>query len=78
MRITCIVSVFVKVVLISYCVHADAVCVSTLSADGYVCETTPVLESSLVITGAKVDVGFLNDLIQDYIEMFLVSLLKSA
>ena len=53
---------------------SDNVCVSTLSADGFICREAPSASTSIVIsfTGNN-DVGFLNDLIQGFIEIQLVS-----
>ena len=50
----------------------DSVCVSTLSGGGYICEETPSYSTSLVISGFEGDQGFLDELIQDYIESLLV------
>ena len=46
--------------------------VEVVTGDGFVCEDVLTLSGSLIISGVQIDVGFLNDLIQDYIETRLV------
>ena len=52
---------------------SDSVCVSTLLDNGFLCRATPTLSVSVVISSVEIDVGFLNDLIQGFIETLLVS-----
>lgn len=54
--------------------HSGEVCVNILSDDGFLCEDLPSPSTAVVVTGVEIDVGFLNDLILDYIEMLLVRL----
>ena len=59
----------------NYNIIIGTVCVSTLDRRNYTCRMSPVLDQSVVITGAMTqnDLGVLSDLVQTEVERYLVN-----
>ena len=59
----------------NYNIIIGTVCVSTLDRQNYTCRMSPVLDQSVVITGAMTqnDLGVLSDLVQTEVERYLVN-----
>ena len=59
----------------NYNIIIGTVCVSTLRDRNHTCRMSPVLDQSVVITGAMTqnDLGVLSDLVQTEVERYLVN-----